>query len=222
MSRCQREAEQSHAALRRAEDRAGQRETEVWELQRRLLEMQTVTPAPQRAGSRAGVPGGGLCRPSSSERLRKSCLWQIPASTPQPGCRSASALADETGAWFRVSPSGTAALHGGGRQFFRSCSARFRGVGSRGWQVGRAVPHQALPPGSWVRPGSVCPCRGTAPHRTSLACCSRAAVLGEGRSPGPVASPPLFFAPAPPGASGLTGEGQGRGDGPGGASEPER
>lgn len=121
-----------------------------------------------------------------------------------------------------VSPSGTAALHRGGRQFFRSCSARFRGVGSRGWQVGRAVPHQALPPGSWVRPGSVCPCRGTAPHRTSLACCSRAAVLGEGRSPGPVPSPPLFFAPAPPGASGLTGEGQGRGDGPGGASEPER
>ncbi|XP_015981579.2 tuftelin isoform X2 [Rousettus aegyptiacus] len=41
VSRCQREAEQSHAALRRAEDRAGQRETEVWELQRRLLEMQT-------------------------------------------------------------------------------------------------------------------------------------------------------------------------------------
>lgn len=41
VSRCQREAEQSHAALRRAEGRAGQRETEVWELQRRLLEMQT-------------------------------------------------------------------------------------------------------------------------------------------------------------------------------------
>ncbi|XP_039697559.1 tuftelin isoform X2 [Pteropus medius] len=41
VSRYQREAEQSHVALQRAEDRAGQRETEVGELQRRLLAMQT-------------------------------------------------------------------------------------------------------------------------------------------------------------------------------------
>lgn len=99
MSRYQREAEQSHVALQRAEDRAGQRETEVGELQRRLLAMQTVTAEPRREQApRPGCPGslGGLCRPSSSERLRKSFLWPIPASTLQPGCHSVSALTNWT------------------------------------------------------------------------------------------------------------------------------
>nr|KAF6305058.1 tuftelin 1 [Pipistrellus kuhlii] len=41
LSRYQREAEQSHTALRRAEDRAEQKEVEIRELQRRLLGMET-------------------------------------------------------------------------------------------------------------------------------------------------------------------------------------
>ncbi|XP_023615002.1 tuftelin isoform X10 [Myotis lucifugus] len=41
LSRYQREAEQSHAALQRAEDRAEQKEVEIRELQRRLLGMET-------------------------------------------------------------------------------------------------------------------------------------------------------------------------------------
>ncbi|XP_006217057.1 tuftelin isoform X1 [Vicugna pacos] len=41
LSRYQREAEQSHAALQRAEDRVEQKEAEVGELQRRLLGMET-------------------------------------------------------------------------------------------------------------------------------------------------------------------------------------
>ncbi|KAM8816761.1 tuftelin isoform 2-T2 [Rhynchonycteris naso] len=41
LTRCQREAEQSHMALQRAEDRAQQKEVEVGELQRRLLRTET-------------------------------------------------------------------------------------------------------------------------------------------------------------------------------------